>query len=84
MNEDGTQVSNLTSGRGGDTGPVWSRGGSKLAFNTYDPLPEGTNSEVAVTNPDGTGRRILTNNPATDADATWSPEGDRLAFMRKA
>jgi len=26
----------------------------------------------------------LTNNPAADADATWSPEGDRLAFMRKA
>ncbi len=35
-------------------------------------------------NPDGGGRSILTNNPAADADATWSPEGKRLAFMRKA
>jgi TolB protein len=62
---------------------VWSRDGSKLVFNTYDPLPEGTNSEVAVMNADGTGRRILTNNPAADAYATWSPQGDRLAFTRK-
>ena len=34
-------------------------------------------------NPDGSNRRILTDNPASDGSATWSPEGDRLAFMRK-
>jgi TolB protein len=84
MTEDGTQVSNLTSGRGADADPVWSPNGSKIGFNTFDPMPEGTNHELAVMNADGSGRVILTNNPASDAGATWSPEGDRLAFMRKA
>jgi Tol biopolymer transport system component len=63
---------------------VWSPNGSKIAFNTFDPLAEGTNHEVAVMNSDGSGRTVLTNNPASDASATWSPQSDRLAFMRKA
>jgi Tol biopolymer transport system component len=82
MNDDGSQVSNLTSGRGYDADPLWSRDGSKIAFTTFDPVLEGTNHEVAVMNPDGSGRRVLTNSPASDGRVTWAPEGDRLAFMR--
>jgi TolB protein len=81
MNEDGSQVSNLTSGRGHDSEPLWSPNGSKIAFITFDPVPEGTHHELAVMNPDGNGRTILT---ASDGSATWSPQGDRLAFMRRA
>lgn len=84
MKENGTKVSNLTSGRGADSEPVWSPDGSKIAFTTFDPSAEGTNHEVAVMNSDGSGRMILTNNPASDASATWSPQSDRLAFIRKA
>ena len=38
------------------------------------------NAEVYVMNADGSGQTNLTNNPASDAVATWSPDGTRIAF----
>lgn len=38
------------------------------------------NSEIYKMNPDGTGQTRLTNNPASDTEASWSPDGNRLTF----
>lgn len=32
-------------------------------------------------NPDGSGRRRLTSDPARELNASWSPDGTRIAFL---
>jgi TolB protein len=36
--------------------------------------------DIWVMNPDGSGQRQLTSGPALDIEATWSPDGSRLAY----
>jgi Tol biopolymer transport system component len=36
--------------------------------------------DIWVMNPDGSGQRQLTSGPALDIEATWSPDGTRLAY----
>lgn len=38
------------------------------------------NAEVYTMNANGSGRARLTNNPASDFDASWSPNGKKIAF----
>ncbi len=52
--------------------------GRKLALNRWRP---GTSADVWVADVDGKNLTQLTNNPATDSQASWFPEGDKLTFL---
>ncbi|MGQ0541600.1 MAG: winged helix-turn-helix domain-containing protein [Blastocatellia bacterium] len=55
----------------------WSPGGDLIAF--HDRIDG--NSEVCVVKPDGSDFLNLTNDPASDAGASWSPDGRRIVFV---
>src|SRR5919108_75928 len=38
------------------------------------------NDEIYVMNPDGSDQTHLTNDPANDKIASWSPDGEKIAF----
>jgi Tol biopolymer transport system component len=79
MNADGSDLSALTGG----FDPDWSSDGSKLVFNGWEPEPY--YSQIYSINADGSNRTRLTNEPAnvTVRFPSWSPSGDRIAFMRQ-
>ena len=52
--------------------------GRKLALTRWRP---GTSGDIWVADADGKNLTQLTNNPATDSQASWFPEGDKLAFL---
>lgn len=57
--------------------PVWSPGGSLVAYLSGDPDPLGWQDQVRIVNPRGTGDRLVAN--ITGAQAVdWAPSGDRL------
>jgi TolB protein len=81
MNPDGSgqrQVTNLFSAKRG----AWSPDGTLLAFDgrSYDMLFD---FDVFLIRPDGTGFRQVTRGPARDTQASWSPDGKQLAFVRE-
>lgn len=78
MNSDGSNQVELST-IGGDSGPLWSPDGSKIAFTNYLPnLPD--SNEIYVMNADGSNRVRLTTNVAVDYVSSWSPDGSKLAF----
>ena len=60
----------------------------KIAFASARHEPNGggcnpnCNIEIYTMNPDGTGQTRLTTNPGVDRDPAWSPDGQRIAFIR--
>ena len=94
MNADGSGQKRLTRNRGWDSQTAWSPDGRKLAFVSYragtPPSTTGSpfgapagNDEVYVMNADGSAQRNLTRNAAGDNSPAWSPDGRKLAFVRK-
>jgi TolB protein len=60
--------------------PVWSPGGSMIAFSSTNDTDGDT--DLYVMNADGTGRRNLTAGPPRyDTQPTWSPDGARIAYF---
>ncbi len=53
------------------------QGQSRIAFHST----RDGNWEVYVMNADGSGQTRLTDNPAADSAASWSPDGQRIAFV---
>jgi TolB protein len=92
VNVHGTGLTNLTSpgqipgqlGQAGDnTRCDWSPKGNGIAFvSTRDTAAGATvpNEEIYVMNPAGSDVVRLTNVLGSDANPTWSPKGDRIAF----
>lgn len=72
---DGANRRPLGSGTG-QFGPVWSPRGDLIAFRVADGLD--------VVRPDGTGRRALWRGTSADAGFSWSPDGSKVAFLRRS
>jgi TolB protein len=66
--------------------PVWSSDRGRVLWITVladpgsDPLPFG-NAEIFVANADGSEQRNLTQHEGWDNSASWSPDGDEIAFV---
>jgi Tol biopolymer transport system component len=71
VNSDGSGRRNLTKSSRNEWGPAWSPNGKLIAFNA-----EGL---LYVMRPDGSGVRQITD--IEGEYPTWSPDGQRLAFM---
>jgi WD40-like Beta Propeller Repeat len=69
MDGDGTNVRRLTDDLGKDERPVWSPGGTKMAFST----DRDGQQEIYVMNADASGQHRLTDNPARDESPYWQP-----------
>src|SRR6266542_1580397 len=76
MNDDGTQVTNLTNHVGKDFKPAWSSDGTKIAFHS----DRDGNPEIYVMNADGSGHTRLTDTPGLDGTPARSPDRRKIAF----
>ena len=56
----------------------FSSDGKKIAFNRWRP---GSSADIWVCDADGKNLRQVTNSPATDSQASWFPDGSKLAFL---
>ena len=67
------------------TGTAVAPDGLRIAFVVRVPVMDGEKSEylshVWIVNADGSGVVNLTNHPGKDGGATWSPDGQSIAFM---
>ena len=72
VNTDGSGRRRLTSNTVGDSHPVWSPDGRRIAFES--------NWQVWVMNADGSEKRKLTLKGAHNFNPVWSPDGQRIAF----
>ena len=79
IGSDGFGEVNLTNTPGqGELDPSWSPRGDSIAFRL------GQSGGVGVISPDGTGRRIVyQGGPGPESELVWSPDGTRLAFLRR-
>jgi Tol biopolymer transport system component len=68
-------------GYGGDSGPVWSPDGRRVAFERDLPSWGEDRFHVHVIGADGRGERPLTEGPY-DVMPAWAPDSKRLAFVR--
>jgi TolB protein len=83
---DGTGLRQLTrpqvrQGYGGDSGPVWSPDGRRVAFERDLPSWGEDRFRVHVIGANGRNDRALTRGPF-DVMPAWSPDSTRLAFVR--
>jgi Tol biopolymer transport system component len=69
INDDGSQVINLTNHAGNDMKPAWSPDGKKIAFQSN----RDGNFEIYTMNADGTSQTRLTNDPGVDQQPRWRP-----------
>ncbi len=60
--------------------PAWSPDGTKIAYIVYGPASE--NPGVWLMNADGTNKVKLADDTAIEAQATWRPDGEKIAFTK--
>ena len=89
MNADGSAPTRLTDAPRSNTQPSWSPDGRQIAFTGRRRPPIGVDNfyDIFVMNADGSGQTQLTHNGIPDvgnANPTWSPDGQRIAFTHTA
>ena len=77
MNDDGTDVVQLTHNDADEWHPALSPDGRRIAFKSDR---DGEDYEIYVMNADGSGVVQLTDNDSEEEVPAWSPDGRRIAF----
>ena len=81
MDDDGSNVRQLTSNEVLDGSPRWSPDGKYIAFDrAMERVTNEQNHDLFIMNPDGTGERQLTSYGGLDTTPTWSPDSKQLLF----
>ena len=76
MDEDGSNVVQLTNNDGVTSFPAWSPDGEQIVFNsTFDP-----NQDIHIMDADGSNVRRLIVSYDDEFEPTWSPNGEKIAF----
>ena len=84
MRADGSIQVNLSNNAALDVGPAWSPDGTKIGFSSDRDGPGQMYVgpfQLYVMNADGSGVTRLTHDSASDVEATWSPDGSKIAFV---
>lgn len=76
INEDGSDLKQITSNDHNTQWPAWSPDGNQIAFAQQ----ENHNSDIFIMNANSQSITQLTNNEADNSYPTWSPDGKQLAF----
>lgn len=81
MDDDGSNVRQLTHNDVYDGSPCWSPNGKYIVFQrAMERITNEQNHDLFIMNPDGTGERQLTYYGGLDTAPTWSPDSKQLAF----
>jgi Tol biopolymer transport system component len=84
---DGRRLRRLTNNLTQDTEPAWSPDGAQIAFvrlHLSDSAQRPSfNEELYVMRADGSAVRRLTHRAFEDLSPSWSPDGSRIAFVRR-
>ena len=86
MEVDGNNQRRLTNNPNLDTHPSWSPDGKRIAFaSNRDGNRDGNreNYEIYVMDADGNNQQRLTDNDFYDTHPSWSPDGERIAFISR-
>lgn len=81
----GSKEHDIALARSGDTEPTWSPDSSHIAFTSVDNAgsgEEGGSLAIAVIDRDGSNETLLAETRHAELAPSWSPEGDRIAFVR--
>ena len=80
MDEDGSNVQQVTDLGGASFAPFWHPNGDQLIFSSNWHNPDGRNFDLFVINLDGTGLEQITYNDVFDGFPMFSPDGRHLVF----
>ena len=88
MDADGTNQRRLTNNPASDYSPSWSPDGKRMAFVSrrdghVHPIDGWRTSEIYVMDADGNNQQRLTDNDFYDTHPSWSPDGERIAFISR-
>ena len=85
MDADGNNLQRLTKNVSDDRDPSWSPDGERIVFSAsregHVENKFGITDEIYVMDADGQNEQRLTDNRNNDWDPSWSPDGQRIAFM---
>jgi Tol biopolymer transport system component len=80
MNEDGSDLRQVTNLKAASFAPFFTPDGRKIIFSTNVGDPKGRNFDLYLINVDGTGLERVTYNDTFDGFPMFSPDGKRLVF----